>query len=145
MELTFTSPALLFPAVSLILLAYTNRFHALAILLRQLLDQYGKAPTHGLYVQIENVLRRVKLIRWMQGLGILSVTLAVVCMLVLFEGQQAWGRSLFFLSLISLIGSLSVSLYETHLSIGALRVQVHDVMADIELKQKAGLDSFDDD
>ncbi len=145
MELTFTSPALLFPAVSLILLAYTNRFHSLATLLRQLLEQYRRGPTHSLYLQLENLLVRLKLIRWMQALGILSVMLAVVCMLVLFERAQGWGTGLFVLSLLSLIASLCVSLYETHLSIGALKVQVQEVMADVELEQKAGMSAFEDD
>jgi Protein of unknown function (DUF2721) len=146
MELTYTSPALLFPAVSLILLAYVNRFHALAILLRQLLDQYRLEPSHSLHVQIANLMRRVRLIRFMQALGILSVLFAVLCMLVLFQqGGQFGGRALFFASLVSLLSSLAVSLYETHLSVDALKVQVHDVMDDAELKRKVGLTSFEDD
>jgi hypothetical protein len=146
MELTYTSPALLFPAVSLILLAYVNRFHALAMLLRQLLDQYRSTPTHSLHQQIANLMRRIRLIRVMQALGILSVLFAVLCMLVLFQqGGQFGGRVLFFTSLVSLLSSLSVSLYETHLSVDALNVQVHDVMDDVELTRKVGLTSFDDD
>lgn len=146
MELTYTSPALLFPAVSLILLAYVNRFHALATLLRQLLDQYRIEPSHSLYMQIANLMRRVRLIRVMQAMGILSVLLAVVCMLVLFQqGGQFWGRAIFFMSLLSLLASLILSLYETHLSVDALKVQVHDVMDDVELTRKVGLTSFDDD
>ena len=42
MEITFNTPALLFPAISLLLLAYTNRYLALANLIRKLHDEYMK-------------------------------------------------------------------------------------------------------
>lgn len=44
MELTLTTPALLFPALSLLLLAYTSRFLTLANLIRELHRRYQTEP-----------------------------------------------------------------------------------------------------
>ena len=68
-ELTLTTPALLFSAVSLILLAYTNRFLSYAQLVRQLRDRYMENPTDITVAQIENLRKRLNLTRTMQGLG----------------------------------------------------------------------------
>lgn len=77
-ELTLTTPALLFSAVSLILLAYTNRFLSYAQLVRQLRDRYMENPTDITVAQIENLRKRLNLTRTMQGLGIASLLLCVV-------------------------------------------------------------------
>lgn len=44
MEISLTTPALLFPAISLLLLAYTNRFLTLAGLIRNLYKLYKEQP-----------------------------------------------------------------------------------------------------
>lgn len=72
-ELTLTTPALLFSAVSLILLAYTNRFLSYAQLVRQLRDRYMENPSDITEAQIENLRKRLNLTRRMQGLGIASL------------------------------------------------------------------------
>ncbi len=79
-ELTLTTPALLFSAISLILLAYTNRFLSYAQLVRQLRDRYMENPTDITVAQIENLRKRLNLTRTMQGLGIASLFLCVVSM-----------------------------------------------------------------
>ena len=77
-ELTLTTPALLFSAVSLILLAYTNRFLSYAQLVRQLRDRYMENPSDITEAQIENLRKRLNLTRRMQGLGIASLFFCVV-------------------------------------------------------------------
>ena len=84
-ELTLTTPALLFSAVSLILLAYTNRFLSYAQLVRQLRDRYMENPTDITVAQIENLRKRLNLTRTMQGLGIASLFLCVVSMFVAYR------------------------------------------------------------
>ena len=79
-ELTLTTPALLFSAVSLILLAYTNRFLSYAQLVRQLRDRYMENPSDITVAQIENLRKRLNLTRTMQGLGIASLFFCVVSM-----------------------------------------------------------------
>ena len=82
MELTLTTPALLFPAISLLLLAYTNRFLTLANLIRELHRSYKSNPEEIIFAQILNLRYRVKLIRNMQIFGVGSFFGCVLCMFV---------------------------------------------------------------
>ena len=85
---TLTTPALLFSAISLILLAYTNRFVAYTAVIRNLYKQYRENPTTVLKGQIENLRRRLYLIRTMQIFGVASLFLCVVTMFLIFIGSK---------------------------------------------------------
>ena len=76
MSLELTTPALLFPAISLLLLAYTNRFLTLAALIRELHGRYPKGHEDTVLGQIINLRTRVRLIRAMQALGVVSFSAA---------------------------------------------------------------------
>jgi uncharacterized membrane protein len=128
-ELSLATPALLFPAVSLLLLAYTNRFLALAALIRSLYDRWETKPDEKLLPQIQNLRSRVILIQNMQFLGTVSILLCVVAMFCLFEGWKKPGSIVFATALISLIVSLLLSLREIQLSVVALNVQLEDIEA----------------
>lgn len=131
MEITLTTPALLFPAISLLLLAYTNRFLALASLIRSLHDRYASSECDPVILeQIRNLRRRITLIRRMQTLGIASLLLCVLCMFVLFAGQQLVGKVLFGISLVLMMASLGTSLREIQISIGALDLELSDIEGD---------------
>ena len=108
-ELTLTTPALLFSAVSLILLAYTNRFLSYAQLVRQLRDRYVENPSDITEAQIENLRKRLNLTRTMQGLGIASLF-------------QLFSAYVFGLALILLIASLGVSFREIQISTRSLEI-----------------------
>ena len=127
MEMTLTTPALLFPAISLLLLAYTNRFLALASLIRTLYDRYKAKPEQKIQAQIDNLRYRVGLIRNMQAFGISSLFLCILCMFVLFIGLIDIGQSLFAISLLLLLISLGISLREIQVSGRALRFQLEDL------------------
>lgn len=127
MELDLTTPALLFPAISLLLLAYTNRFLTLATLIRGLHSKYKEDPDKAILGQIRNLRLRVVLIRNMQALGVLSLLLCVVCMFLLFAKEIEIGRIIFGISLMLLIASLAVSVYEIQISIKALEIQLSDM------------------
>ena len=105
-ELTLTTPALLFSAVSLILLAYTNRFLSYAQLVRQLRDRYVENPSDITEAQIENLRKRLNLTRTMQGLGIASLFLCVVSMFLIYIGLQLFSAYVFGLALILLIAGV---------------------------------------
>ena len=109
MELTLTTPGLLFPTVSLLLLAYTNRFLAIAALIRNMYAQYKANPDPLLLPQIENLKVRVRLIRDMQFLGVSSLFLCVVCMLLLFAGLSRSAELVFAGSLLLMLVSLALS------------------------------------
>ncbi len=127
MEINLTTPALLFPAISLLLLAYTNRFLTLATLIRTLHARYKEDPHDVLLGQIKNLRKRVILIRNMQAFGVLSLLLCVVCMFLLFANEQIAGRYTFGVSLILLIISLGLSVYEIQISVKALKLQLSDM------------------
>ena len=126
MEINLTTPALLFPAISLLLLAYTNRFLALASLIRGLHRQYKEQPNSIIIGQIKNLRRRVVLIRNMQAFGITSLLFCVVCMFLLFAGELTLGKYIFGASLLLLIVSLALSVVEIQISVRALNLQLSD-------------------
>jgi hypothetical protein len=127
MTIDLTTPALLFPAVSLLLLAYTNRFLALAALIRTLHDQYQARPDELMRTQIGHLRHRVQLIRNMQALGVMSLLLCVVCMFVLFGGYLLVGKVIFAASLLLLIASLGISAWEVQISVEALNLHLRDM------------------
>jgi len=135
MELTLTTPALLFPAISLLLLAYTNRFLTLAGLIRELYARYKTDPDPKIIGQLANLRYRIVVIRNMQAFGVSSFFLCVLCMFVLFAGQLTLGKWIFGLSLVLLLVSLGLSLREIQVSIDALTLQIEDVE---ELSRRTG-------
>ena len=129
MELNLTTPALLFPAVSLLLLAYTNRFLTLGTLIRSLHQRYQENSDVLLERQILELRRRVVLIRRMQASGVLSLLLCVVCMFVLFAGWLAAGQVLFAASLVLLSISLIRAGIEIQISVRALDLQLDELLS----------------
>jgi len=127
MEMTLTTPAMLFPAISLLLLAYTNRFLAIAGLVRNLYDRYQAKPEQKIQAQIDNLRYRLGLIRNMQVFGISSLLLCVLCMFVLFLGLVQFGQGIFAVSLLLMLISLGLSLREIQVSNRALRFQLEDL------------------
>src|SRR5215471_10053686 len=101
MEITFTTPALLFPAISLLLLAYTNRFLALANLARKLHDEHKRGEENKTLIrQIRSLRHRLRLVRYMQGLGVFSFLCCVVTMYTIYMGWEMVVRYEFALSLL---------------------------------------------
>lgn len=127
MELTLTTPALLFPAISLLLLAYTNRFLTLANLIRELHRSYKANPEEIVLAQLSNLRYRVRLIRNMQIYGVISFFGCTGSMFALFAGQEKVGQYLFGASLVLLMVSLALSLREVQVSIDALNVRLSDL------------------
>ncbi|UTF51332.1 DUF2721 domain-containing protein [Desulfomicrobium sp. ZS1] len=127
MDITLTTPALLFSTLSLILLAYTNRFLALGSRIRALHDRYQSSHGKSLLAQIESLRLRVNLIRLMQLYGVLSLFLCVLCMFFLFAGLVIMGKFLFGLSLLALLVSLGLSTREIHISTQALNIQLESL------------------
>jgi hypothetical protein len=127
MELTLTTPALLFPTVSLVLLAYTNRFLAVAGLIRKLAAQYRDDHDKRIVDQIKSLRIRVHLIRNMQMFSIFALFLSVLCMFSLFYGEVLIAKFIFSASLLSLLISLGMSLREIYLSTHALAIQLKDM------------------
>ncbi|TDH19802.1 DUF2721 domain-containing protein [Segetibacter sp. 3557_3] len=132
MDITINTPALLFPAISLIMLAYTNRFLALASRVRALHTEYqqsDKKPTiHG---QIRNLKYRLRLIKNMQALGVTSFICCIVCMYCIYLDKMTGAHALFGIAMLSFTASLVMSLLEIQLSTKALELELSD-MEDLE-------------
>jgi hypothetical protein len=124
MEITLTTPALLFPAISLLLVAYTNRFNTLGGRIRALHSEYKVNPQDILVGQIETLRKRVNLIKNMQACGVASLFLCVLCLFVLFAGKVFLGEMIFGLSLILMMVSLGLSFLEILLSVHALNLEL---------------------
>jgi hypothetical protein len=134
MDIDISTPALLFPAISLLMLAYTNRFLGLAAVIRNLHAEYLKEPNTRYVKQIQNLRQRIMLIRNMQFWGVLSILFCTICMFVLFEGLRRLGTIFFGMSIISMMISLLILLYEIHLSVGALKLHLKDIEESTEEK-----------
>ncbi len=127
MSIILTTPALLFSAISLLLLAYTNRFLALATLVRNLHAKYKEKPNELLIGQIKNLRKRLNLIRNMQILGITSLLLCVVCMFLIYVENIRIAEILFGVALILLMASLALSIREIQISVKALNLHLSDI------------------
>jgi hypothetical protein len=129
LEFSINTPALLFPAITLLMLAYTNRFLALATLIRNLNAQYKQVGEERGIIreQIKNLKRRLVLIKQMQGAGIISFFFCVLCMLFFYLEQLMWAHVTFGGSLLFLLLSLALSLNEIFISTRALEIELKDM------------------
>nr|VFJ77924.1 MAG: Protein of unknown function (DUF2721) [Candidatus Kentron sp. FW] len=130
MEITLTTPALLFPAISLLMVAYTNRFNTISARIRALASLYKQNPEENLADQIVSLERRVHLIRNMQACAVASFFLCVLCLFVLFAGQEGPGKIIFGISLVLMLISLAISFEEILLSVKALNLELSSMKKD---------------
>lgn len=139
MTLHVETPALLFSATSLILLAYTNRFLTVATIIRGLKKAYKEKENRLILLEIKNLNLRLTLIRFMQMAGVMSLFLSVFTMLVLFLDYQTTGIYLFAASLLSLLVSLALCFWEINISVDALRLHLSDLThKELEKEQHTG-------
>lgn len=121
------TPTLLFSAVSLIMLAYTNRFLSYAQLVRNLKDKYVKDKSEVTAAQIANLRKRLNLTRSMQILGISSLFCCVVSMFFCFISLRVIAIIIFGIALLLLISSLGLSIRELVISTRALEIHLNDL------------------
>jgi L-asparagine transporter-like permease len=133
-QLTLNTPALLFSAISLIMLAYTNRFLAYASVIRNLHDIYLEKKQDSLLRQIKNLKIRLNLTRWMQIFGISSLLCCVLTMFLIYVDQQMIAVYLFGFALILLIVSLALLIKEIQISAQALQYHIADIEEHLEKK-----------
>ncbi len=127
MELTLTTPGLLFPTISLLLLAYTNRFLAIASVIRNLHGRYVENPEGRILPQIANLRLRLRLIRDMQLMGVLSILLCVVCMGLIYNGSQREAHYTFVASMVLMTLSLALSTWEVWISTQAIELHLSNM------------------
>ena len=129
-EISINTPALLFPAITLMMLAFTNRFLALATLIRNLHAKYKQMQEDReiIKAQIANLKRRLVLVKQMQAMGIISFFFCVLSMLFFYFNNESWAFAIFGLSMLSLLISLGLSLNEIFISTRALEIELRDML-----------------
>jgi hypothetical protein len=128
MDITINTPALLFPAISLVMLAYTNRFLALSNRVRSLHDKYqNHEQKHIIHGQIKNLRYRIKLVKNMQALGVITFLSCILCMYLIYIEAMAVAHFVFAFSLITFSASLALSFLEIQLSTKALELELSDM------------------
>lgn len=127
MELNLSIPALLFPAISLTMLAYNARYLAIAALIRELHKRYQNQSSSPVKKQIKQLRKRLGIIKAMQAMAIISFLLAVITMFLIYIEKTIWANIFFGISLIALIISLTLSFIEVQLSTQALEIQLNDM------------------
>ena len=127
MEIEISTPALLFPAISLLLLAYTNRFLTTGQIIRSISHQAREHSELELAGQIKNLKKRLELTKWMQFFGVVSMLMCTISMFSLFLGFYDLGKKVFGLSLITMCLSLCISLWEVYISSNALNLELKDL------------------
>lgn len=118
------TPALLFPAISLVMLAFTNRFLALANVIRNLHDRYKNEQSEVLHGQIVNLRYRLRLIKNMQAFGVISFIACIICMYCIYIQHMQLAHISFAVALIAFMFSLILSLWEIQLSTKALELEL---------------------
>jgi Na+/H+-translocating membrane pyrophosphatase len=133
--LDLTTPSLLFSAISLILLAYTNRFLSYASVVRALKEKHQQTHDPKDIAQIANLRKRLYLTRSMQILGILSLLLCVIAMFFIYVSWQIFTAWIFGIALLLLAASLCVCIWEINISVKALEIHLEDISSKEKLKQ----------
>ena len=133
--LDLTTPSLLFSAISLILLAYTNRFLSYASVVRALKEKHQQTHDPKDIDQIANMRKRLYLTRSMQILGILSLLLCVIAMFFIYVSWQVFAAWIFGIALLLLAASLCVCIWEINISVKALEIHLEDISSKEKLKQ----------
>ena len=137
MEITLTTPAILFSTVSLLYVAYTTRFVAISNLIRTLKTRFEEEHEDYVLQQIHNLRTRVLLIRNMQLTGIISLILSAVSMVFIYLGKQNAGFIVFGLSLLFLIYSMLLAAREIFISVHSLNIELNSI-------EELSKDSIDD-
>ena len=126
MEFTLQTPTLLFSAISLLMLAYTNRFVVIANLIRELYAQHSAKPSDITFAQLVNLRKRMRIIRNMQVFGGLSFFFSVLSLLLILLEQNQFAQTMFAFSVVLLLVSLVLLLMELQISVNALNIQLKD-------------------
>lgn len=127
MILEMSIPALLFPAISLTMLAYNARYLAIAALIRQLHKEYISSYSEIIGTQINQLRKRLYLIRNMQATAIISFLGSVITMGLLYTNYNKSANIVFGLSLLALVISLTISLIEVQQSTKSLNTQLNSI------------------
>ena len=120
-----TTPAILFPAISLLFVAYTNRLHSLSVLIRAMTTEGSdESKTEHTEEQLDILQKRVTYIKRMQVFGILSFIFNLITIICLYINYDYLANYIFGFGLFMLSASLFFALLETLISTKALNIHL---------------------
>lgn len=126
-KLTLTTPAVLFSAISLIMLSYTNRFLAYSAIVRDLYEKFKENPEKIILFQIRNLRKRLYLTRAMQVFAISSLLVCVLTMLLIYINADTIAIYSFGVGIVLMIISLALLIQEIIISVKALEYRLSDL------------------
>ncbi|MDQ5886205.1 MAG: hypothetical protein QG628_602 [Patescibacteria group bacterium] len=128
MDIPITTPALLFPAIAILMLGFVNRYLGTSSLIRSIKKDYDTGYKRvDITNQLHILTKRIELSRYMLTLGSFALMLACLSMFLIFVDRQNLGNKVFGLSIAAMITSLLVSMYETSLSNKSLLIEIDDI------------------
>ena len=128
LSLTLTAVGLLFPTISVVLLAQTNRFMSLASVARDLVARYRSGPNPSIRNQVVSLQQRIWLVRWTQGFGVLALLINSCSAFSLFLESLSMARNLFVAAMCCMVLSLLISLREIQLSVRAIDIELNTLI-----------------
>ena len=129
-EITISTPALVFPALSVLMLAYTNRFIAISKRVRALHAEHKNNPAKNLKKQIKSLHKRLMFIRNMQVLAITGFLINMISIFLILISLPKVATVLFGVGLLAIIGSLLISVLEINMSVQAMSFELEEDEAD---------------
>ncbi len=120
--LDISTPALVFPALSVLMLAYTNRFIAISKRVRALHAEHQRKPSANLLEQIKLLRKRMLYIRNMQIGALTGFSSNILSIAFIFFGLDQVALIFFGLGLILVFVSLIICIVEIYLSVHAMRI-----------------------
>lgn len=128
--LELSTPALVFPALSVLMLAYTNKFIAISKRVRALHAEHLKNPSKRVHKQIKSLDKRMKYIRNMQICALSGFSSNIISIAMIFVGLDLFAMIFFSLGLILVLCSLIICIIEIYLSVQAMSVLLEEDMDD---------------
>ena len=129
MDIDYTVAALMFPAIPLMMTMYSNRFHTLSALIRQLHDKFTfekKIPPE-LEKQLHVLSKRTNYLKYVMGFSSFGFLFNMLTVLLLYLNLTFYARLSFALCCVCMIISIFLFLQEVRMSNEALKYHLSDM------------------
>ena len=129
MDIDYTVAALMFPAIPLMMTMYSNRFHTLSALIRQLHDKFTfekKVPPE-LEKQLHVLNKRTNFLKYVMGFSSFGFLFNMRTVLLLYLDLTFYARLSFALCCVCMIISIFLFLQEVRMSNEALKYHLSDM------------------
>lgn len=127
MDIAINTPALLFPAITILFLAYSNRFLTIATRIREKHADFNKTHSPVAAKQIMSFRLRLRYIVAMEMFAVLGIISCTIAMGFIFYGLQNYGNIAFAISMLFIVLSLLASIIELFFSMKALNIELEDM------------------